>query len=178
MFVKKLFGGKSKSDQANSKQKKGSGFFLELDESEDNQVVQAVDAVTSKVGSVTATAVDTMKSTVSQVVEEATSDTAKEKVAATPPKNQQETQQQKNVKEKAKTKQTASPTKSAQILQEKIPTSVKPVSDTNGQESAAEMTFAPQYLVPTTTRPRRRPGPSMEMFKDMARQVKTPQPKQ
>ena len=53
----------------------------------------------------------------------------------------------------------------------------KPVSssaaNTNGQKPT-ETTFAPKYLAPTTTSNRRRPGPNMNTFLDMARQVKTP----
>ena len=45
----------------------------------------------------------------------------------------------------------------------------------NGKvDSQAEQTFAPKYLAPTATSGRRRPGPSLDMFRDMARQVKTP----
>ncbi|MDJ0714545.1 MAG: hypothetical protein QNJ54_10035 [Prochloraceae cyanobacterium] len=40
--------------------------------------------------------------------------------------------------------------------------------------SNEEMTFATQYLIPTPTKSRRRPGPSLDMFKDMARQAKIP----
>ena len=53
----------------------------------------------------------------------------------------------------------------------------KPVSssaaNTNGQKPT-ETTFAPKYLAPTTTSNRRRPGPNMNTFLDMARQVKSP----
>ena len=53
----------------------------------------------------------------------------------------------------------------------------KPVSssaaNTNGQKPT-ETTFAPKYLAPTTTSKRRRPGPNMNTFLDMARQVKSP----
>jgi hypothetical protein len=39
----------------------------------------------------------------------------------------------------------------------------------------AETTFAPKYLAPSaSTNGRRRPGPNMNTFLDMARQVKTP----
>lgn len=45
----------------------------------------------------------------------------------------------------------------------------------NGKvDSQAEQTFAPKYLTPMATSGRRRPGPSLDMFRDMARQVKTP----
>ncbi|NJL82348.1 MAG: hypothetical protein HC890_04160 [Chloroflexaceae bacterium] len=62
----------------------------------------------------------------------------------------------------------------ATVLQEKIPTAVErtttvttTATGTNGQS----VILAPKYLQPTTSRPRRRPGPSLAMFKDMARQV-------
>lgn len=37
-----------------------------------------------------------------------------------------------------------------------------------------ETTFAPKYLVPTASNVRRRPGANMNVFLDMASQVKTP----
>jgi hypothetical protein len=37
-----------------------------------------------------------------------------------------------------------------------------------------ETTFAPKYLAPTATNVRRRPGANMNVFLDMASQVKTP----
>lgn len=51
----------------------------------------------------------------------------------------------------------------------------QPVAATNGKAPAqAESTFAPQYLTPVSTGSRRRPGPSLDTFRNMARQVKTP----
>lgn len=50
-----------------------------------------------------------------------------------------------------------------------------PAATNNGKvDSQTEQTFAPKYLAPEASRGRRRPGPSMDMFRDMARQVKTP----
>ncbi|HEY9834458.1 MAG TPA: hypothetical protein V6D26_28165 [Stenomitos sp.] len=50
-----------------------------------------------------------------------------------------------------------------------------PAAATNGKVAPeATSTFAPNYLMPTPSSSRRRPGPNMEMFRDMARQVKTP----
>jgi hypothetical protein len=49
---------------------------------------------------------------------------------------------------------------------------VKAIADSNGK--AASSTFAPQYLMPTASSSRRRPGANMSSFLDMARQVKTP----
>lgn len=47
-----------------------------------------------------------------------------------------------------------------------------PVASTNGK-SQTETTFAPKYLIPSASSSRRRPGPNMNPFLDMARQVKT-----
>lgn len=41
-------------------------------------------------------------------------------------------------------------------------------------EPQTEQTFAPKYLMPSTNAYRRRPGPNMTMFRNMAREVKTP----
>jgi len=52
--------------------------------------------------------------------------------------------------------------------------SSSPAASTNGQNQT-ETTFAPKYLIPSaSSKSRRRPGPSMNPFLDMARQVKTP----
>ncbi|MBD2089287.1 hypothetical protein H6F67_05405 [Microcoleus sp. FACHB-1515] len=40
-------------------------------------------------------------------------------------------------------------------------------------QPSAEQTFAPKYLVGMSTNGRRRPGPSLNYFRDMAKQVKT-----
>ncbi len=39
------------------------------------------------------------------------------------------------------------------------------------QPTPKDLTFAPNYLMPKPTASRRRPGPSLNMFMDMARQV-------
>ena len=59
------------------------------------------------------------------------------------------------------------------------PAWVKAMDNTKKQqEEAVEATvdnsFAGQYLMPTPSKSRRKPGPSLNMFKDMARQVKIP----
>jgi hypothetical protein len=40
-------------------------------------------------------------------------------------------------------------------------------------EPSAEPTFAPKYLTQMSTNGRRRPGPSLNYFRDMAKQVNT-----
>ncbi len=47
-------------------------------------------------------------------------------------------------------------------------------SNSNGQVSTSEQTFASDNLMPTITKYRRRPGPSLNKFKDMASKAKTP----
>lgn len=45
---------------------------------------------------------------------------------------------------------------------------------TNGNGQVAEQTFAPENLLPIATKYRRRPGGSLDKFKDMAKSAKTP----
>ena len=51
-------------------------------------------------------------------------------------------------------------------------------NNNSGQENSngkvAEQTFAPENLMPIATKFRRRPGGSLDKFKDMAKQAKTP----
>jgi len=59
------------------------------------------------------------------------------------------------------------------------PAWVKAMDNTKKQQEEAveakgDNTFAGQYLMPTPSKSRRKPGPSLNMFKDMARQVKIP----
>ena len=61
------------------------------------------------------------------------------------------------------------------------PAWVRAMDNTKKQEEAVEAvevktdnTFAGQYLMPTHSNFRRNPGPSLNMYKDMARQVKFP----
>ena len=180
--LKKLFGGnkgnKSESNASAKGNKKDGKFFMELDE--------VVDSATSALDS----AVGAVSTTVSKVTDEIQSGSAQDKKPAPPSsketasaKTKQEQPAAFEEKQNEPAKVTAterkskkSPAESASVLQEKIPTSVKPVKTESGNgkgDKPENMTFAPQYLTPTTTQPRRRPGPSMEMFKDMARQVKT-----
>jgi hypothetical protein len=77
---------------------------------------------------------------------------------------------------KSKTKTKAANAESAQ--NGKAPTA-KPASPAPKPAAVTptlqpETAFASKYLVPTNTNGRRRPGPSMNPFMDMARQAKTP----
>jgi hypothetical protein len=52
--------------------------------------------------------------------------------------------------------------------------SVPQPASTPAPAPALMETFAPKFLTPTSNGKRRRPGPSLGSFMDMARQVKTP----
>ncbi len=58
------------------------------------------------------------------------------------------------------------------------PAWVKAMDNTKKEEAKVEATpdtsFAGNYLMPTPSNSRRKPGPSLNMFKDLARQVKIP----
>lgn len=59
---------------------------------------------------------------------------------------------------------------------EKEPVKVATATATNGKVSSSSeptLTFAPNNLMPTPNTSRRTPGPSMNNFREMARQVKT-----
>ena len=47
-------------------------------------------------------------------------------------------------------------------------------NETNGNGRVAEPTFAPENLMPVATKFRRRPGGSLDKFKNMAKQANTP----
>ncbi|WP_413166905.1 hypothetical protein ACL6C3_09405 [Capilliphycus salinus ALCB114379] len=94
------------------------------------------------------------------------------------PKPAAKTSKKTTTKAKAK----AAPTEAKQEAKEQAKTTVEaismpvqpkePPSFNNGLESTpAGMTFSTDYLMKQPSSGRRRPGPSLNMFKDMARQV-------
>ncbi|MUL37727.1 hypothetical protein [Gloeocapsopsis dulcis] len=80
----------------------------------------------------------------------------------------------------SKTEEPASATKVPKVQLEQTAEGVKPVpakpaASSKINKPQTETTFAPKYLNPTvSSNGRRRPGPNMNSFLDMARQVKTP----
>jgi outer membrane biosynthesis protein TonB len=70
-------------------------------------------------------------------------------------------------KAKAKAKTLAAP---AAPVQPKVATEPPPLNQ-GLNPTPAGMTFATDYLLPKPTASRRRPGPNMNLFKDMARKV-------
>ncbi len=145
-FFSGLFGGKkSKDGESAPKAKKSKGYFLELDDA--GNVASGTEAKKS----------EPMKAKAAEPAKQA--EPAKSAVATL---------------ERPKTetvKEVPSGNGKVQIQAQPNP----PAAATNGRvEPQATSTFAPNYLMPTPTNSRRRPGPNMEMFRDMARQVKTP----
>ena len=156
-----LFSGKKSQDQPSikaaekpvavaAKNRKRSGYFMELDETED---------VTSVNGNQPPKEVAVAKTPEPVAAKPASSQSAKtpEPVKNAPAPKIELVQTAEGVK--------AEPAK---------PVASSPAASTNGQKPT-ETTFAPKYLAPTASSNRRRPGPSMNSFLDMARQVKAPE---
>lgn len=157
-FIKKLFGGiaaffgglfggkKSQGDQSAPKAKKSKGYFLELDDTGNLKS----DAPAQKSQPLKAKAPES--ATQAQPAQSAVATLER-------PKTESATQ-----------KEVPSGNQTVKIEAQPNP----PAAASNGRVATqGESTFAPIYLMPTASNSRRRPGPSMEMFKDMARQVKT-----
>lgn len=145
------------------KTRRRSGYFMELDESEETPAK----ANQSANGTVAKTPVAATSAKSAKV------EPAKTPVAATATKPAKE--------EPAKTDAAATSAQSAKVELVQtaegvtaVPAEKTPAASKNGQ-TPTETTFAPKYLAPTgSSNSRRRPGPSMNPFLDMARQVKTP----
>ncbi len=146
-FFSGLFGGKKKSQDDGSAAptvKKGKDFFLELDEAETGKAKEA----------------PAKKPEPAQAEGEASQPkpaAAKTAVATA---------------ESPKAEKSA-PAKNGKVEPQPNPPAAVATNDKVGTESE-EMTFAPNYLLSVTSKPRRRPGPSLDMFRDMARGVKAP----
>ena len=162
----KLFGGnQSQGDQSAAsqvKKKKNGAYFLELDESEGTQAVASAPAAPSK--PVEEMQPEPVKT--AQPVEEKKTEPVK-------------AQSTKNKKTKKKSNQ--APSVSSKVPEWEQPAWVKAIKNysNNGKaesesESESGMTFATQYLMPIPSNSRRRPGPSLNKFREMARQAKTP----
>ena len=141
--------GKSLPSTSTAKPRKRSGYFMELDESEEMKPVNG-----------------------NQQAKAAATKTPEPVAAAKPAKAEPAKPMDQAAASKAAAKielvQTAEGIKAEPAKRE----SSSPAASTNGQ-SQTETTFAPKYLAPASSSNRRRPGPNMNSFLDMARQVKT-----
>lgn len=161
-------------------------YFLELDEIKESKPVQAAietaekvtDAVQDKATEVieskpVQTAVKTAKEATSEAQDKIESATKTE----TKPQAESKTNSNKQVSKKTDT-QTASPQDSGASSFEQpfwVAAMYNNNSTTvNSDGTQAEPTFATDHLMPVVTKYRRRPGPSLNKFKDMASKAKTP----
>jgi len=149
-----------------------------------NEVAQKAEPVTAKLNEVknevaqkaepvTAKLTEAVKKT-----EEAAPDTKKAAKAETPKAKEPVTVGKSTKSSKAE--EPASATKAPKVQLEQTAEGVKPVpakpaASSTMNKPQTETTFAPKYLNPAaSSNGRRRPGPNMNSFLDMARQVKTP----
>jgi len=176
-FIKKLISGIVNFFVGLVGGKKDNNYYLELkeDANEDNLVSNAKKAVET-VTSNTQKAVETVTSNTQKAVETATSNT--QKAIETVTSNTQkaaETAKSKTKKTAKKVAETA-PAETNGKKDAAATTKAQPANKAKAPiaEQPKETTFAPNYLVPTNSNGRRRPGANMSSFLDMARQVKTP----
>ena len=135
-----------KSATAAAKPRKRSGYFMELDETDETTSVNGNQPKVTEAKTPEPVAAKPAKEEPAQISEAAASAQSA----------------------KVDLVQTAKGVKAVPAEREKAP-----IASANGQ-NPTETTFAPKYLAPSTSNSRRRPGPSMNPFLDMARQVKTP----
>lgn len=197
-FIKKLFsgifaflggliGGKKAQGEASdtpeiapkAKAQKSKGYYLELDETGNTKldvaalkpelaktavaVVEKLPEPIKAAAVATAEAATAAKTEAPAKAEAATA--AKVEAPAKAPEKKLKT-----AKTKAKAKAPAAEAENGKV---KIEAQPNPPAENNGK-AADQATFAPNYLMPTATSSRRRPGPNMNTFLDMARQAKTP----
>lgn len=192
-FVGLLAGKKAQTDKqikpSVAKPKKRSGYFMELDESEDaNLLTQPVAAVKQAVEKTKNATVEAAKQVAETVKTSEPVAAAKQSVEKT--KTSQPVAAAKQSVEKTKTSEsgqkvaaTAEPVATKKSKVELVQTAeglkaepAKPspsiAASSNGQNKT-ETTFAPKYLNPAnSSTSRRRPGANMTNFLDMANQVK------
>jgi hypothetical protein len=161
-FIKNIGGKKSNNDGSTApKVKKAKGYFLELDETGNTK--STAPAKQSEA---------TKAESVAEVKQAEATPTAPAEPAA-PVAVTAEAPKAETKPEAKKPEATKAPTAAATVKIEAQPNPPAPAASNGKVEPQAELTFAPNYLLPKSTNSRRRPGPSMNTFLDMARQVKT-----
>lgn len=157
-FFGGLFGGKKSQGDASDapKSKKSKGYYLQLDEAETSGPLKEVKK--PEPAKVEATAAPAK----AEAAEAKTPEPAKATVATA------------SSSQPTKEVPTGDNGKVTVEAQPNPPAPANLVANNGKVDAPAEQTFAPKYLTPTATSSRRRPGPSLDMFRDMARQVKTP----
>jgi len=183
-FFLGFFSSKKSLEDKPDKPRKRNGYFLELEATEvPKELKAAAKSIASATNEVKAKASELVTAKTAKAPEEsnaqaepAKAEPAKaEKVktadAAAPAKAEATKAETPANKQSPKVEvelvQTAEGVK-AQAVKPTKP--VKAVAESNGKAT----TFAPNYLIPSASNSRRRPGANMSSFLDMARQVKTP----
>jgi outer membrane biosynthesis protein TonB len=197
-FIKKIFsglaaffggilGGKKSDAKSEDKSlpapkgKKGSGYFLELDETGDVKPVSQEKTSASTKAKAEPTASTKAKAEPTASTKAKAEPTASTKAKAEPTKTEKQPEPAKAAvatverpkNESAKTeKQPESKKKAAakEVKEVKVEAQPNPPAANNGKSHS---TFAPNYLISPANNDRRRPGPSLDTFRDMARQVNT-----
>ena len=188
-FTRLTSGLKSQKDQpdqaaikpaSNGKKRKSKGYFMELDEETEVQPFDGSQVISNPVAAAKSAAKELAKAAepVAAKVTAATKELAKTaepvaaKVTATKePAKTQESATAKSGKVKLKPEEVEL-VQTAEGVRAEPAKPATPISP-NGQ-SHTETTFAPKYLIPSnSSNSRRRPGPNMNPFLDMARQVNT-----
>ena len=173
-FFGGLFGGKkSKGDTSTApKLKKAKGYYMELDETGN---VKAADS--EKKPEPVKAAVATVEALKTELAEAIKPEPAK---AEAVPSQETKPEPAKAEAVPSKKKAKSEPAKAEVVSgKEKVkieaqPNPPAPAASNGKVDPQSEATFAPNYLISTASKGRRRPGPSMDLFRDMARQVKTP----
>ena len=176
-MLKKLFGGQE-------------SFYLEIDENKNKETESPTAEVPAKEVAEKAPAVakteevsTTAEVPAKEVAEKAPAVVKTEEVGTavvagettavsektTPKKKQKKTTSKKKQAEAATSVTTPTPSGEPPLRVKAMNTKTSPQA-----KAAQGMTFAPKYLMSNGSRPRRRPGPSMNMFKEMASQLKKP----
>lgn len=177
--------------------KKSGGYYMEIDESKDTKPdaeknqkkPESVKALASegvqKIQSATAELSELPKAALATIAAPSSDDKSDDKKDSSKPQESSKSvaAASKKTSRKASKPQETSESKEAQrppveLIQtaegvEAVPAE-KPATPINGKvQSQPDTTFAPKYLNPiSSSNSRRRPGPSMSNFMDMARQVK------
>jgi hypothetical protein len=159
--------------------KKGNGYYLELDESNDANPLDAAKEAVKDVASSAKKVAQTVASNAKKATETVASDTL---VPSKPDSlNGTKTAAAKTNAKAAKKPKPAD----VELVQTAEGLKIEPGNNAKAaaakvlKEQPTETTFAPKYLAPsaTSSNGRRRPGANMSAYLEMARQIKTPQQK-
>ena len=166
-MIKKLFGGKSNE------------FFLELDETGKNQATETK-AEEKQLEPVAVATEEKQPEPAATQEPEKQPEVVETKSATKSKKTSIKNRKKKATKTAVTPSPTPTPVSSSSTSSWEPPFWVKAMynssssNGSNGKVEGGEQTFATDNLLPTPSTFRRRPGPSLNKFKEMARQAKTP----